>query len=91
MNKKEAVETLGKIQLGIPSHPHLKVCDSVPMVIEAHKIVKESIEELDGIVQRIDDKIFYLEQNITYGIGNKEENERQIYILNYIKTGEMKK
>ena len=47
-------------------------------------------QQLKEIIERIDDRIFYLEQDILYGVGDKKENERQIYILNYIKTGKMK-
>lgn len=55
MNAVEALKVFGSIQLEIPSHPHLQVCESICIVQEAYKTLENEVvlhEQLNRDVKR---------------------------------------
>ena len=49
MTPKEALEVFSNIQLEFPSHPHLKVCESIDDVQEAYKTIEKMILDYEDL------------------------------------------
>lgn len=50
MTPQQALEIIGKINLEIPGHSYLAVCESIPQVQEAFKVLRNTINELENLI-----------------------------------------